>query len=240
MSLPVSAWGDLSRAGNIYDTLREVNGNYAGMSDFDIWLNTLILPGESLAGLVSLTKGAYFEKLVEADFGGERFEHFNHPDTDIVIDGLAYQLKATDSASYVESVADGIPVIATTEVAQITGAIDGGYSNEEIEGSVELALGGTVVDFQDTAVDALLTGVGGLGLLATLRGINHAFAKHQEGRDGFEAVLEGAGVAVAGTAKGLVDTAELGYKAITSKPSRFVGRTLLKVAGAVDRKLFGG
>ena len=48
MSVPVSAWGDLSQAGNIYDTLREVNGNYEGMSDFDIWLNTLILPGEAL------------------------------------------------------------------------------------------------------------------------------------------------------------------------------------------------
>ena len=111
------------------------------------------------------------------------------------------QLKATDSASYVESVADWIPVIATTEVAQVTGAIDGGYSNEEIEGSVELALGGTVFDFQDTAVDALLTGVGGLGILATIKGINHAAARYQEGGDGGDAILEGIGVAVSGTAK---------------------------------------
>lgn len=239
MSVPVSAWGDLSQASNIYDTLREVNGNYAGMSDFDIWLNTLVLPGESLAGLVSLTKGAHFEKLVEADLGGERFEHFNHPDTDIVIDGVAYQIKATDSESYVESVADGIPVIATTEVAQITAAIDGGYTDEELESSVEFALGGSVIDVQDTAVDALLTGVGGLGILATMRGINHAFAKHKEGGDGFEAVLEGAGVAVVGTAKAVVDTAELSAKVINSAPSRFAGRTLLKGVDAVGRKVFG-
>ncbi|HWK15283.1 MAG TPA: hypothetical protein VNS02_12865 [Rhizobiaceae bacterium] len=239
MSVPVSAWGDLSQASSIYDTLREVNGNYEGMSDFEIWLKTLIMPGESLAGLVSLTKGAYFETLVEADLGGERFEHFNHPDTDIVVDGVAYQVKATDSTSYVESVADGIPVIATTEVAHITGVLDGGYTDEELASSVELALGGSVIDGQDTAVDALLTGVGGLGILATIKGINHAFAKHQEGGDGFDAMLEGAGVAVAGTAKGLIDTAELGYKALRSTPSRFVGRSLGKVAGAVGRRLFG-
>ena len=70
MSIPVSAWSDISQAGNIYDTLREVDGNYAEMSDIDVWLASLTLPAESLAGLVSLTKGAYFEKLVEADFGG--------------------------------------------------------------------------------------------------------------------------------------------------------------------------
>jgi hypothetical protein len=47
-----------------------VNGNYAEMSDFDVWLDTLMIPGEQLAGRASLTKSAYFEKLVEADFGG--------------------------------------------------------------------------------------------------------------------------------------------------------------------------
>ncbi|MQX45735.1 hypothetical protein [Sinorhizobium medicae] len=168
-------------------------------------------------GPISLAKGAYFEKLVEADFGGERFEHFNHPDTDIVIDGVAYQIKATDSASYVESVADDIPVIATSEVAEITRAIDGGYSDEDIEDTVELALGGTVIDFGDTAVDALLTGVGGLGLLATVRGVNHGLTMHREGADPIESIVEGAGVAVVGTMKGTVNGAEWATK--EQKPS---------------------
>lgn len=241
MSIPVSAWSDFSQAGNIYDTLREVNGNYAEMSDTDVWLTSLTLPAESLAGLVSLTKGAYFEKLVEADFGGERFEHFNHPDTDILVDGVAYQIKATDSTSYVNSVADHIPVISTTEVARLTGSIDGGYGNEELESAVELALGGSVVDILDTTVDAVLTGVGGLTLIATIRGIHHAATRFKDG--GVDAVLGGLGVAATGTVKNFVDTAELGYKALTSRPSRFVGRMAGRAAGKVvdriDRKLSG-
>ncbi|MBQ1558102.1 MAG: hypothetical protein IIZ69_08080, partial [Pseudomonas sp.] len=104
LSVPVSLWDDFTTAGNIYDALRSVNGNYAGMSDAEIWLETLFLPAEQLAGLASLTKGAYFEQLVAADTGGTLFEHFNNPGTDIIIDGQAFQLKATASAAYVNSV----------------------------------------------------------------------------------------------------------------------------------------
>ena len=60
------------------------------------------------------------EQLIAADTGGELFEHFNHPGSDIVIDGVEYQIKATDSTSYINSVADDIPVISTSEVASET------------------------------------------------------------------------------------------------------------------------
>lgn len=128
LSVPVSAWDDISQAGSVYDSLREVNGNYADMTDTEIWFDTLTMAGPELAGLANPTKGALFEAHVESSFGGELHEHFNHPDTDIVIDGIAYQIKATDSASYIDTVADGIPVISTSEVASITGSLDGGYS----------------------------------------------------------------------------------------------------------------
>ncbi len=239
MSIPVSAWVDITRASDIYDCLREVNGNYAGMSDIDIWMDALMMPSESLAGLASLTKGAWFEKLVESDLGGERFEHFNHPDADIVVDGIAYQLKATDSESYIDSVADGIPVIATSEVAAATNVIDGGYANADLNESVDLALGGPGIDIDDTAIDALLAGVGCLGTLAMLRGFNHVSEKIRNGGDREEAVLEGIGVAVTGTAKAFVDTAELGYKALNSRPSRFLGRMVVKAATKLDEKLSG-
>src|SRR5690606_12264920 len=104
LSLPVSAWSDLDSAGNVYDALRRVNGNFANMSDTEIWWETLFISPESLTGLAALTKGAYFEQLVSADTGGVLFEHFNHPGTDIVIDSVAYQIKATDSVGYVRSV----------------------------------------------------------------------------------------------------------------------------------------
>lgn len=237
MSVPVSMWSDLDGAANVYDTLRGVNGNFANMSDTEIWWESLFLPVESLAGLAALTKGAYFEHLVAADTGGQLFEHFNHPDTDILIDGVAFQLKATDSAGYVFSVDDDIPVIATSEVALVTGAIDGGYSNEELTDTVDNALGGTVIDIGDTTVDAILTGLGGLGFFATIEGINHASKEYENGGDAVEAIFEGAGVAIEGTARSLVGAAEMGYNILASRPSRFVGRTLLSGLKKLDDKL---
>ncbi len=238
LSVPVSVWSDVDSAGNVYDALRGVNSNFAGMSDADIWWESLFLPAESLAGLAGLTKGAYFEQLVAADTGGQLHEHFNHADTDIVIDGVAFQIKATSSESYIYNVDESIPVIATSEVASTTGVIDSGYSNEYITNAVDGALGGTIVDIGDTTVDAILTGLGGLGFFATINGINHASAKYANGGDGVEAIFEGAGVAVEGTARALVGAAEMGYNVLASGPSRFIGRSLLKGLVKLDEKLF--
>lgn len=199
-AISASLWDDFNRAGNIYDSLRSVNQNFQGMSDIEIWWETLWMSSDSLNGLASLTKGAYFEQLVAGDTGGALFEHFNHKDTDIIIDGVAIQLKATDSISYIESVDSGIPVIATSEVAEKTDAIDSGFLNAELSDSIDLALGGTVIDFADTTADTIFAGLGGLGLFATLRGIGHAARKFNNGGDGVEAIFEGTGIAIVGTA----------------------------------------
>lgn len=237
ISLPISVWTDIGRAGEVYEALRRANGRFAGLSDSEIWLQTLFMPAEQFAGLASLTKGAYLEKLVAKDTRGTLFEHFNNPNTDIVIDGVAYQIKATDSVSYIGTVVDGIPVIATTEVASKTGAIDAGYTNAELDQAVDLALGGSIIDVGDTVTDAIMSGVGGLGLMATARGINHAAEKIERGVDTVEAALDGLEVAIGGTARTLVNTAELGYKVLSSKPSRFIGRTLLKGLQKLDEKI---
>ncbi|MES2664477.1 MAG: hypothetical protein V4712_00155 [Pseudomonadota bacterium] len=239
MSIPVSAWADIVQAGNVYDALRRVSSTYAGMSDADIWTSTLFLPAESLAGLTNLAKGAYFEALVAAETGGELFANFNHPATDITIDGVEYQIKATDSVSYIESVPDDIPVIATTEVAFETGAMDIGYSNLDLEQAMDLSLGGSVIDFGDTAVDAVLTGIGGLGLLATINGIRHAHGTYSRNGDAGQAIAEGAGVAIMGTAKTFVDSAELAYKVATSRPSRMAGRWTASAARRISRAIRG-
>ncbi len=209
------------------------------MSDADIWTSTLFLPAESLAGLTNLAKGAYFEALVAAETGGELFANFNHPATDITIDGVEYQIKATDSVSYIESVPDDIPVIATTEVAFETGAMDIGYSNLDLEQAMDLSLGGSVIDFGDTAVDAVLTGIGGLGLLATINGIRHAHGTYSRNGDAGQAIAEGAGVAIMGTAKTFVDSAELAYKVATSRPSRMAGRWTASAARRISRAIRG-
>lgn len=235
--IPISFWEDFSNAANVYDSLRKVNGNFQDMSDSEIWWESLWMSEKSLSGLISLTKGAYFEDLVADDTGGVLFEHFNNPDTDIAINGTLYQLKSTDSISYIATVDEDIPIIATTEVAEKTEAIDGGYSNEELTNTVELALGGAVVDVDDTVLDAVLMGAGSLGLFATIRGINHAQQKFDSGMDGVEAIFEGAGVAIEGTAKGVVDASEMAYKVVMSRPSRFVGRLGLRVLKKIDEKL---
>lgn len=237
LSVPISLWSDFSTAGNIYSALRKVNGNYADMSDSEIWIDTIFMPNERLAGLTALAKGAYFEELVANNTGGELFEHFNHPATDILIDGQAFQIKATASADYVNSVDIDIPVIAPTEVAEYTRAIDAGINHEDLEISIDLALGGVLIDAKDTAIDALLSGAGGLGFMATIQGINHAAKLHESGGDGVEAVFEGAGVAIEGTARALVGTAELGYNVLNSRPSRFIGRTLLVGLKKLDDKI---
>ncbi len=224
--LSVSVSSDLKDAGDIYDALRSVNGNFSEMINSEIWWECLWLDADKLAGLTSLTKGAYFEQLVANDTGGELFEHFNHKDTDIIIDGVEVQLKATDSVSYINSVDSDIQVIATTEVANKTSAIDSGISNTEITESTTDALGGTVIDGGDAIVNTVIGGLGGLGLFASIRGFNHTMDRIDKKIDTEEAILEGAEIAVVGTAKGLVDTAELIFKLFTSKPLKFIGKLL--------------
>ena len=234
LSVPVSAWSDISQAGSVYDSLREVNGNYADMTDTEIWFDTLTMAGPELAGLANLTKGALFEAHVESSFGGKLHEHFNHLDTDIVIDGVAYQIKATDSASYIDTVTDGIPVISTSEVASITGSLDGGYSNEDLTNTVDLALGGTVLDISDTALDAVLTGVGGVGIFAILSGVRSASAKYKETGDALESLAEGLSTATVHTARTTVNMAEMATKGVvgvaTSRPVRFAGSLVASLA----------
>lgn len=214
LSVPISAWGDLSQAADIFGSLREVNGNYAEMSDLDIWFETLVMPGQQLAGLVSLTKGAYFEELVEADFGGERFDNFNNADTDIVLDGVEMQIKATDSVGYINSVAEHIPVISTSEVAEATGSIDGGYTNEVLTDSVELALGGSVLDIGDTAVDSLLAGLGFISIVATVKGVWRGAGIYRQSGSALHGLSEGVGVTVEESFWAILGMVELATKTV--------------------------
>ena len=236
LSVPVSAGLDLINAHNVYDTLRHVNKNYLDMSDGEIWWTTLWMAPEKLQGLASLTKGAYFEGLVAANTGGQLHEHFNHPETDIVIDGVEMQIKATDSIDYINSVDDDILVIATSEVAAETGSIDGGYTNEELTDSVGLALGGSVVDIPDTIIDAILSGVGGLGIFATLKGLNSARQTYEKGGDNLESFMKGASVLITETLKTMVNAGAIAVEAVKWPVTGFVAGAVwegTKIAGKV-------
>lgn len=230
VSAPISVAADIDRAGSIYDALRGVNGNFAAMSDLEIWHETLSMPTEALVGLASLTKGAYFEELVERQFGGERFANFNHPDTDITIDGVAYQIKATDSEAYVNSVADHIPVISTSEVADRTGAIDGGITDADLSDAIDIALGGSIIDFSDTILDGIATGFGGVGVVAILKGTHSAWTEYCASGDAANALGVGVKTTAVATGKSFVTVAEAAYRSvaavITSAPAKSLGRKL--------------
>lgn len=77
MSVPVSVCADVDRTRDGYDVLQGVNGNYADLPTTEIRFRALIMPAESRAGLVSLTKGACHEQLVALDTGGASHERFN-------------------------------------------------------------------------------------------------------------------------------------------------------------------
>ncbi|MDC0886799.1 hypothetical protein OAS19_03305, partial [Altererythrobacter sp.] len=231
LSVPVSVAMDLDQAGSVYDALRDVNGNYAQMTDLEIWHETLTMSPDSLVGLASLTKGSYFESLVESGFGGERFANFNHPDTDIMIDGVAYQIKATDSVAYVESVADHIPVIATTEVADDTGFIDGGYTDVELSDAVDIALGGSLIDVGDTILDGITTGIGGVGIVAIVSGAHAAWGQYRKNGSALGAFGVGIGTTASGVVRTVVNVAEIGYKGAV-----FASKKVTDLASS-DRKL---
>jgi len=211
-SVPISIALDLNKAGSVYDALRSVNSNYADLGDFDIWMQTLLMPEASLQGLTSLTKGAYFEGLVAEKYQGTLHEHFNHPGTDIYIDGLEYQIKATDSLSYIETVDLDTPVIATSEIASASRAIDSGISNFDLDADIAMALGGSLIDLSDVALDAALSGLGGVGVMATISGVAAATRKYRDTGSLVLATGSGVGATAVGVARTTVNTAELGYK----------------------------
>lgn len=220
-SIPISVAIDLENAENVFDALRDVNSNYAEMSDLEIWHETLVMPAESLVGLASLTKGAYFEELVELEMGGERFADFNHPDTDITIDGIAYQIKATDSSAYVDSVADHIPIIATSEVAEETKAIDIGVTDADLSTTIDLALGGEVIDFGDTILDGVTIGLGGVGIVAIIHGAHRAWGSFQSNKNALGALGVGLKTTSVSTLRSAVNLSEMiyrGTRAIVSAP----------------------
>lgn len=125
------------------------------------------------AGHMANIKGILFEQAVvdELQSGGLEaalFEETNHPDSDLFImdDGEAiaeFQLKATDSASYIASTLEenpDIPIITTSEVvAQFDGndmVIDSGISNSDLTATVSSTIfgGGGEGEIEDSILES--------------------------------------------------------------------------------------
>lgn len=113
---------------------------------------------DSFGGHVSNIKGIFFEQILVDDLqkNGVQaflFEHANHPDSDIFIDAtleidpLEFQVKSTDSVSYISSTLEDnpdIPIITTSEVASHFDdnsiVINSGVSNEDLTDATTDAL----------------------------------------------------------------------------------------------------
>lgn len=174
MGLGAQAAANAYQTGGVYDAFRRVNQAYLDESDTEIWWDMVMLglsDPAAMTGMTSLVKGAYFEQLVAQETGGTLHSDFNHPETDITIDGIEYQLKATDSADYVESVNRDIPVIATQEVAGQTDAIDSGISNQDLSETTDRALGGDIFDVEDSLDTGFSVAAGAIGFIPVMHGL---------------------------------------------------------------------
>ncbi|PVZ65655.1 hypothetical protein [Pelagibaculum spongiae] len=135
---------------------------------------------KSIGGHISNIKGILFEQeyvdqLATQGIEAQIFEATNHPVTDIsIFDGdeviSEMQLKATDSASYINATLNDHPdveIVTTTEVAQGLDSemvIDSGISNDELNDSVANALFGTD-DALSSSGDSIVEEIGAEALL---------------------------------------------------------------------------
>lgn len=161
----------------VYDALRKVNSNFEKSSDSEIWFEMMLLNllnQNSYQGMANLAKGAYFEELVANNTNGILHENFNTPGTDITVDGELLQIKATDNLATINSIDPAISVIATTEVAEKSSAVNSGYTNFEVTQSTESALGGNPFDTSGSLIDGASFFVGSIGIFAIFRGLGSA------------------------------------------------------------------
>lgn len=143
---------------------------------------------EAQQGIISNVKGIYHElAFVDAENAdgdawiAEVMPSTNHPGVDVVLTNsetgeiVELQLKATDSAQYVNSAltdgANGVQVLATEEVAKRVGEVESsGFSNEEITADVEDFAAALETSAEDTLIDTFTDTILPIGLATTAVG----------------------------------------------------------------------
>jgi hypothetical protein len=160
-----------------------------------------------------------------------------------VIDGIEHQIKATDSASYINSVADHIPTIVTSEKARITDSIDGGYTNEALTDAVELGLGGPIIDFSDTALDAVFSSLGFISIVGLIKGVARGASIYRETGDAVGGLASGVGVTFEESVWAVINILELVTRGVlagvNSKPASYLGGKLGDLWGEAKRSYTG-
>lgn len=142
----------------VFDAVRRGYNQLESSSNQDILTYFDSVSPDEMVGHISNIKGIAFEQevaslLAEHGVSAELFDATNQPIVDIMLwadNDIAFeaQLKATDSASYIQTTLEeypDIPIIATSEVAAAvdsTMVIDSGINNTELTTLVDTTLSG--------------------------------------------------------------------------------------------------
>ena len=158
----------------VFSAVRRVYSSLKETSPSEIIEYFSEMDAKEFSGHLSNIKGIVFEEEIAKELNeqGLQFSLFDtthHPDTDISVvdtglffdsDAVEFQLKATDSISYINSTlsdCDDIPIIATSEIASYFEdnplLIDSGISNKVLSDTVSSVL--TDPDSIDAVTDVI-------------------------------------------------------------------------------------
>jgi hypothetical protein len=124
----------------IYDAVRRGYSELSDSSDAEIvdYFSNV----DNISHHISHIKGIALEMELDRNIENSvLFELTNHEGTDIIIDGTEYSVKSGVSVQpTLDDLSEGLEVIATSEIADVTEAIDAGMTNLELVQSVLDAL----------------------------------------------------------------------------------------------------
>jgi hypothetical protein len=160
----------------VYDSVRRGYSDLSGLSDGEISNYFSEIEGSSVSSHVSNIKGILFEQqyvdgLAAQGIHAEVFEATNHPVVDVAVysgDEIVneLQLKATESASYINTTLaenPDVPIVVTSEVAADIDSdmvIDSGISEATLEDAVS-----------DTLMDEVVNPISPLSLITWALGL---------------------------------------------------------------------
>ena len=172
----------------VLEAFRRSDSDLADASAVEVAAYFSSYSDEAQQGIISNVKGIYHElAFVEAEnadgdaWVAEVMPSTNHPGVDVVLTNsdtgeiVELQLKATDSAQYVNSAlaegTSGVQVLATEEVAGKVGGVESsGFSNEEITSDVEEFTTALETGAEDTLIDTFTDTILPIGLATTAVG----------------------------------------------------------------------
>jgi len=121
----------------VYDAIRRGYTDLADATDAEIMDYFGAVTSTELSGHVANIKGIALEMELARALDAELYEMTNHVGTDIIVDGMDYSVKSGISTQpTLDDLAEGLDVIATSEIADVTDAIDAGITNAELVESV--------------------------------------------------------------------------------------------------------